>query len=317
MRFQLNICLLLSFFALVGRVSANSPTATSLPSATLANAPYGPHPRQVLDFYRAEGPGPRPVAFYLHGGGWMDGDKLDIAKRDVTGLLAAGISVVSINYRYVSLAQKAGILPPVRWPMEDGARALQFVRSQAREWNIDKNRIAGAGGSAGACTVLWLALHEDLADPASTDPVARESTRFCCVALDGVQSTLDPRQMREWTPNSYYGAHSFGLPYSRIAAEQRKYFEEFWQRRDEFLPWIKEYSPIMHASKDDPPIYLWQKAPPALGQPQKDPTHTANFGVKLKEKLDSLGVDCILYFPGATDARYDSIESYLIAALKK
>lgn len=296
---------------------ASDEKTKNLPAATFADVHYGAHPRQVLDFYRAEGTGPRPVVFYLHGGGWMEGDKANVGKRDVAGLLSAGISVVSINYRYVSQAKEAGITPPVRWPMEDGARALQFVRSKAVEWNLDKNRIAGSGGSAGAFTVLWFALHHDLANPAATDPVARESTHFYCVALDGVQTTLDPRLMREWTPNSLYGAHSFGLPYSTKPAQQRVYFEEFYQRRDEFLPWIKAYSPIELATQSAPPLYLWYKAPPALGRPDKDPTHTANFGVKLKEKLDPLGVDCTLYYPGAADARYTTLESYLKAVLTK
>ena len=50
------------------------------------------------------------------------------------------------------------------------------------------------------------------------------------------------------------------------------------------LPWIAEYSPYALVTSDDPPIYMIYRAPPALGQDQKDPTHTANFGVKLQEK---------------------------------
>ena len=43
------------------------------------------------------------------------------------------------------------------------------------------------------------------------DPVARESSRLSCAAVTGAQTTLDPKQMKEWTPNSKYGAHAFGL----------------------------------------------------------------------------------------------------------
>ncbi|MEO2047672.1 MAG: hypothetical protein ABGX16_13990 [Pirellulales bacterium] len=56
--------------------------------------------------------------------------------------------------------------------MHDAARALQLVRSKATEWNIDKQRIGASGGSAGACSSLWLAFHPDMANPASSDPVA-------------------------------------------------------------------------------------------------------------------------------------------------
>jgi acetyl esterase/lipase len=41
----------------------------------LLNVPYGTHPRQVLDFYQAKSDQPTPVVFYIHGGGWRNGDK--------------------------------------------------------------------------------------------------------------------------------------------------------------------------------------------------------------------------------------------------
>ena len=44
-------------------------------------------------------------------------------------------------------------MPPVKAPLEDAARALQFVRSKAAEWNIDKKRIGATGGSAGGVLV--------------------------------------------------------------------------------------------------------------------------------------------------------------------
>ena len=58
------------------------------------------------------------------------------------------------------------------------------------------------------------------------------------------------------------------------------------------------------------------EAAPALGQPQKDPTHTANFGVKLQEKLKSVGVECELVYPGAPEVKHPTIEEYLIEKLK-
>lgn len=289
------------------------------PSPTLADVHYGDHPRQVLDFYRADSDRPTPVVFFLHGGAWMNGDKRGAIGPyyDIPRLLAAGISVVSINYRYVSQAREAGVKPPVSWPMADGARALQFVRSKTAEWNMDPQRIAGSGGSAGACTVLWLALHPDLADPTSSDPIARQSTHFFCVAVDVAQTSLDPQQLKEWIPNSRYGAHAFGFTSPKDVVKNEQIFQEFLARRDEFLPWIKEYSPIEHASAAAPSIYMFYKAPPALGMPQKDPTHSANFGVKLQEKLKSLGAECELNYPGAPDVRHATIEAFLIDKLKK
>jgi len=276
------------------------------PPKTVADFKYGPHERNVLDFWQAKSDKPTPLLFYIHGGGWMGGDKAGIS---VEPFLKEGISVVSINYRYISQAQE--VVPPVKAPLHDAALALQTVRSKAAEWNIDKARIAASGGSAGACSSLWLAFHDDLADPKSNDPIARESTRLFCAAVNGAQTTLDPQQMKEWTPNSTYGGHAF------IPGKERPKFDAFLAAREKILPWIAEYSPYALVSSDDPPVYLAFGAPPALGQEQKDPTHTANFGVKLQEHCQSKGVACEVYYPGATGVKFKSTTEYLIAKLKE
>ena len=276
------------------------------PAPTVANLKYGPHERNVLDFWQSKSEKPTPVLFFIHGGGWMGGDKAGIA---VEPFLKAGISVVSINYRYISQAQE--VEPPVKAPLHDAALALQTVRSKAAEWNIDKTRIGASGGSAGACSSLWLAFHPDMADPKSSDPIARESTRLFCAAVNGAQTTLDPQQMKEWTPNSSYGGHAF------LPGKERPKFDAFLAAREKILPWIAEYSPYALVSSDDPPVYLSFGAPPAMGQVQKDPTHTANFGVKLQEHCKANGVACELFYPGVTDVKAKATTEYLIAKLKE
>jgi len=195
--------------------AAATPAATPVPTPkpqipppTIADVPYGTHPKQVLDFYKATSDKPTPLVFFIHGGGWVHGSKQPVGVKD---FLNAGISVVSIEYRFTSDAEAEGHWPPVEWPMHDAARALQFVRSKAAEWNFDKTRVGATGGSAGACTSLWLAFHDDMADQKSSDPIARESTRLWCAAVNVPQTTLDPQQMKDWTPNSSYGGHAFGF----------------------------------------------------------------------------------------------------------
>ncbi len=280
---------------------------------TEADVRYGEHERQVLDFYQAKSVRPAPLLFFIHGGGWVAGDKKGINPKPY---LDAGISVVSINYRYSWQAQLAGVKPPVKAPLEDAARALQFVRSKATAWNIDKQRIGASGGSAGACSSLWLAFHKDMADVKSSDPIARESTRLWTAAVNGAQTSLDPQELKAWTPNSRYGGHAFGFMDPNDIKTRDTRFAEFLEHRSEVLPWIKEYSPIEHVSEDDPPVYLIYTSPPALGQEQKDPTHTANYGVKLQERCQSVGAVCDLVYPDASNVKHTSIEAYLIASLK-
>jgi acetyl esterase/lipase len=270
----------------------------------LTDVAYGSHPRQVLDFYPAASDEPTPVVFYIHGGGWQAGDK----KTNPKAYLDKGISVVAINYRYVRNGVEDKVQPPVKAPLHDAARALQFTRSKAAEWNLDKTRIGATGGSAGACSSLWLAMHDDLADPGSDDPIARESTRLYCAAVNGAQVSLDPRELREWMPNYGYGAHAFGLPN----------FQSLIDKREDVLEWIKEYSPIEHASKDDPPIAMFYGGEvPVVGASPKDPTHSGIMGVKLAERLESVGVDVVLVHPGQPHPSYRNATEYLIDRLLK
>lgn len=268
------------------------------------NVPYGKHPRQVMDFYPAKSDKPAPVALYIHGGGWRGGDK----KTNPKAFLDQGISVIAINYRYVQNGVEEKVEPPVKAPLHDAARALQFIRSKASEWNLDKERIGATGSSAGACTSLWLAFHDDLADPKSDDPISRESTRLYCAAVNGAQVSLDPKELREWMPNYRYGAHAFGLAN----------FQSLIDNREKVMKWIEEYSPIEHVSKDDPPIALFYRGEkPVVGASPKDPTHSGIMGVKLAERLEAADVDVVLVHPGQPHEKYKNSTIYLIDRLKK
>ncbi len=261
----------LVFLALTASAFAQTPTQ--------ANVPYGKHPKQVLDFYQAKSDHPNPLLFFIHGGGWMVGDK---ANPDfLAKCLENGISVVSINYRFIPDATAEKISPPVKACLDDSARALQFVRSKAAEWKINRERIAGCGGSAGGCTALWLAFHDDMADAKSADPIAHESTRLTCVMAFVPQTSLDPKQVQAWIPNNEYGPHAFGLGSVK----------EFVEQREKLLPWIEQFSPYALASSDDPPVLLFYDNPANLGQPYKDPPHSGNYGAGIAEKLKAVGIE--------------------------
>jgi acetyl esterase/lipase len=317
-----NAILLILLFLLpnytIAQDQSAASTAPKRPAPTVADFAYGQESeRQRFDFWQAKADRPTPVVLLIHGGGWVNGDKISYNASHIQPFLNEGMSVAALNYRFIAQAMEQKIEPPVKACVRDAARALQTIRSRAREWNIDPRRIGSTGGSAGACTSLWLALHDDLAEPDSNDPIARESSRLTCAAVDGAQTSLDPQELREWIPNAIYGGHAFGF-----AAPGRSRPEEFdllIANRESVLKWIKEYSPIELATRDDPPIYLNypnQKSPPVVGQAEADPTHSAMYGVKLKEKLDWLGVEAVLSYPGHEDERYGSPTKFLIKKLK-
>ncbi len=297
---------------IVNGAAADAPKSNA-PKPTFADVAYGPHEMQKLDFYQAKSDKPTPVVFFIHGGGWMNGDKG--AFNNAGQYLPAGISVVSINYRLISHAEAEKVVPPVKAPLEDAARALQFVRSKAAEWNIDKERIGASGSSAGSCSALWLTFHPDMADPKSADPVARESTRLWCAAVVRAQTTLDPKQMIEWTPNNTYGTQAFGFKGDK--AKGLTAFAEFLAKRESILPWIAEYSPYALVSADDPPVYLYYDTAPDFGKDQESPAHSANYGVGLAEKLRAVGVTWELVYPGAPDVKHKDVREYLVEVLKE
>lgn len=296
-----NLCFRLSL--LLGLTTLIAAHAADQPKPKFADVHYGPHARQVLDFYQAPTKEPAPLLFFIHGGGWMVGDK---AGPDfLPQCMAAGISVVSINYRFIPDAIADKVSPPVKACLDDVARALQFVRSNAKEWNIDKNRVCGCGGSAGGFDALWLAFHPDMADPKSSDPIARESTRLTCALTFVPQTSLDPLQMKQWVANNTYGNHAFALAS----------YQEFLDQRESLLPWIKQFSPYELATADDPPVYLFYDSVPALGQPAKDPPHSANFGVGLEPKLKQVGIDYELNYTGAKNVKHPDLFSFITEKL--
>lgn len=313
------LLLVLPTVALAQGKAKNKKKAPERPQPTVADYVYGQDSeRQKFDFWQAKSDQPTPLVLLIHGGGWRGGDKSGYGTSAIQPYLDAGISVASINYRFIDQAMQQKVEPPVKACLHDAARALQTLRSKANEWNLDPNRVGATGGSAGACTSLWLALHDDLADPNSSDPIARQSSKLQCAAVSGAQTSLDPKQLREWIPNSIYGGHAFG--YSAPGRGRPEEFELALADREKLIPLIKEYSPIELVDAHDPPIYLaypGQKQPPKIGQEERDPTHSAMYGVQLAKVLGAAGVEAVLAYPGHEDTKYGSIQEFLIQKLKQ
>ncbi len=308
---------LLALFALAQAAPAQE--KPKQPTPTVADYVYAKDSeRQKFDFWQAKTEKPAPLILLIHGGGWVNGSKEGFSGAQIKQYLDAGFCVASISYRFIAQAMEQKVEPPVKAPLHDAARALQTLRSKAKEWNIDPKRVGATGGSAGACTSLWLAYHDDLADPAGADPIARESTRLQCIAVTGAQTSLDPKELREWIVNSIYGGHAFGFAEKgRSRAEE---FELLIANREKVLPWIKEYSPIELATKDDPPVYLsypTQKKPPVAGEKEADPTHSVLYGVKMAERIAPLGLEVVVTSPaGPKEDKYGSVLEFFKAKLK-
>src|SRR5579871_6023531 len=284
-------------------LSAAEETAPKGPAPTYADVSYGPNPRNVLDFWKAEGEGPRPLLVHIHGGGWVGGDK-KVEASSFVPYLDKGISYASINYRLTGEA-------PLPAPVHDAARAIQFLRTKAKEWNIRTDRIALTGGSAGACTSMWLLLHDDLADPKSTDPVARESTRVCAAAAAAGQTSIDPKVIEGWLgPNVLkHRMINMAVGESTIEGALKNY--------DQHHALYVEFSPYNHVDAKDPPLLMTYGNDMTL--PSKDAGHGIHhpvYGLKLKEKSDSVGHECHLIIPGTSKSeKYANADAFLLTKL--
>lgn len=295
--------LIVTLLILLGGRGSTPAADASQPAATYTNVAYGPHARNVLDFWKATGLGPRPLLVYIHGGGWITGDKSQKMPA-FQPFLERGISCAAINYR---LAPEN----PLPAPVHDAARAIQFIRTKAKDWSIDSRRIALTGPSAGACTAMWLLLHDDLADPKATDPVLRESTRVCAAAVSVGQTSIDPKVITSWL-----GTNVLAHPMiCRAVGEQS--MEAALNNYDNYRELYVEFSPINHVDSGDPPLFMTCSA--EMDLPSRDAGHGIHhplFGLKLKEKSDKLGHECHLVIPGVSQSQqYADGTIFLLAKL--
>jgi hypothetical protein len=267
--------LLLSVFVMVSELAAVE-TFKKAVEPTFRDVAYGPHEMNKLDFWKAESKTPTPLVFNIHGGGWGGGSK---ELKESPSLLTNGVSFVSINYR---LARGENKLP---CSLHDAARALQFVRSKAKEWNIDPKRIIATGGSAGGCSSLWLACHDDMANPKSDDPVERESTRLLAAAVISSQTTIDPILLKKRIGTA---ATAHGMIWASVGAKSEKDLFDHW---DNYKALSLECSPLTHLGKDDPPVYMSyiDNRPMPIAS---NGIHHAEFGRIFKEASDAIGHNC-------------------------
>jgi len=292
---------LFTFFLLATTAFAQTDTK---PAPTHRDSSYGPHERNKLDVWLAKSEKPAPLLIFIHGGGWAGGDKADVPAKLVTAMLAQGISVASINYRYSTIA-------PLPAPVHDAARAVQFLRSKAGEWKLDAKRFGAYGISAGGCTTLWVACHDDLADARSGDPVARESTRLQCAVGMSPQTCLEPDMVIGWVGDQI-------LNHAMIArAVGVKKGEDVRKPKPEWVKLLHEFSPITHVSKDDPPILISNpRVDPLPATSAGSAIHHAMLGMKFQERAKAVGATCILRIEAQPSADTPTPEAFLLQHLK-
>lgn len=307
MKLKFLVLLTVALFATNIFAQDDEPAAKAQPAkiaADVVNAKYGPLERNVFDLWKPKSKKPTPLMVYIHGGGFVNGDKDKLSANLLKRMLDNGIAVMAINY---------SLLPQHVYPQAymDSARAIQFARANAKEWNLDKDKIGAMGSSAGGLTSLWLGFHDDLADAKATDPVLRESTRLKVLAVWSAQTTLvpevvGPRVGAATLKHSFYTGRLFGLKPADMQTEKVKAM-------------VKEASPLSHLTKDDPPVWSYYSV---ANKPQTDETTTSDaihhpyFGVVLKEEMDKLKIENKLRHKDDGKTINDDVVAFIVKHLK-
>jgi acetyl esterase/lipase len=117
---------------------------------------YGKRRQQFGDLRVPEGPGPHPVAVFIHGGCWLAQYDIAHSGRFTDALASNGIATWSLEYRRVG--DGGG------WPatFQDVAQGVDHLRSIAAEYSLDLNRVILMGHSAGGHLALWAAARSEL-----------------------------------------------------------------------------------------------------------------------------------------------------------
>ena len=274
--------------------------------ATFSNETYGPHPRNTFDIWLADAEKPTPLVIFIHGGGFIGGDKSRYYdSEDWLRLLEAGVSVASINYRYMN-EPPYGILSS----MNDSKRCLQYIRFNAEKYNIDKTKVACSGGSAGAGTALWLAFSDDMAEPESEDPVLRESTRIVAAGAFVPQATYD---ILRW-------AEIIGLPVEKSPEELFLIARAFGLKSVEGVDLYaqteirKKLDFLGKMTAKGAPFYVYNDKNAGIPTNEDELQHHPLHAKALKDKADEVGLEAVVYAPalGLVDESGKDLVEFLL-----
>lgn len=282
---------------------------------------YGQFNDNKLDLFLPESDSPSALVIFIHGGGFTSGDKTQnydsSAFQDIVRqLLAENIALASINYRFIEQGDNEGILKC----LNDSKRALQFIRYNSSLLNIDENRIALWGGSAGAGTSLWLGFSDDMADENSSDPISRESTRIQSLVVMETQATYD---VLLWDSIIFerYLIDGFNFQSVRDLLSDNYILNIYGiASADEFFSeeanlYRERVNLINLISADDPEFYVLNEVIESnIPETSSELTHHPLHALKLYEQANRVGAKVVAYIPkeGIDTRNNESIADFLI-----
>ncbi|HBL77379.1 MAG: hypothetical protein A2W90_21590 [Bacteroidetes bacterium GWF2_42_66] len=198
--------------------------------ASLPNTTYGKRDLH-LDLFQPKTKGRYPALLLIHGGGWRSGNRtmqIPMAQQ----IAAKGYVTAAVEYR---------LSPEALYPAAifDIKAAIRYLRANAKKFNIDPDRIAISGSSAGGQLAALIGMTGEVERFEGNEGYNHVSAKVQAVIdMDGILDFTDPAESgKDIDPaKPSAGASWFGATF-RGAPEK----------------WI-EASPIQYADKNSPPI---------------------------------------------------------------
>ena len=195
------------------------------------------NPKQMVDLYlpkKRTSDKPLPVIAMIHGGGWINGDRLGYAAAGIQLARTGEYAVVGVGYRLTNEAH---------WPEQafDCKAAIRWIRGHAKEFNLDPNRIGVTGSSAGGHLSSFLGTTGDVKEvEGSLGSFTTNSSRVACVVnLCGPEDFTKPLM---FTPD--------GKPVVEDPAVSGLLGGTYQAKPEVAVA----ASPITYVTKDDPPF---------------------------------------------------------------
>ena len=234
---------------------------------SILDRPYGPGVDDYLDVYFPDSAGQLPTVVWVHGGGWLSGDKSHIANY-LKILAAQGYTTVAINY---SLAP--GSTYPT--PLIQANRSLAFLVEHAVELQIDPNQLVLAGDSAGSHIAAQLAAittNSSYAELVGIPPTLESGQLAGIILHCGVYNmkVIDPDEM------GLVGGliRTFAWSYSGVKDFQHEY------------PRIAELSVVDYVNADFPPTFIsGGNGDPLTPQSEELTARLAGLGVEVQSQF--------------------------------
>ncbi|WP_107040030.1 alpha/beta hydrolase [Brumimicrobium mesophilum] len=270
----------------------------------LENIEYGTHSRNKFDLFMPKSDRPTGIVIFIHGGGFVGGDKnLAYTNKSsalfINEILKKNIAFATINYQLLVKNDVDGVMKS----LNDTKKALQFIRMNAQTYNLKKSDIILMGGSAGAGASLWLALKDDMANSAKNETTSGESTRVKGVIAIQTQASYD---LLEWSSTVFNEYKPQGFDFNTISTLiSERAIKQFYGVRnmeEVMSPNLQkerdELDFLSELTSDDPELYLENTAvsykfPSNANALLHHPLHSK----LLMDKANSVNVKTRVYLP--------------------